>query len=72
MKQPWPTATQSQSPVRTQKYQEQTILRTYLLSDSTVQSLKDLGHLTYVRFLNLSRHLLGLLGRGISLVAGQE
>jgi hypothetical protein len=31
-----------------------------------LQSLKDLGHLTYGRFLKLFRHMVGLLGRVIS------
>jgi hypothetical protein len=31
-----------------------------------LQSLKDLGHLTYRRFLELFRHTVGLLGRLIS------
>jgi hypothetical protein len=31
-----------------------------------LQSLKDLGRLTYRRFLDLFRHMVGLLGRVIS------
>jgi hypothetical protein len=35
-----------------------------------LQSLEDLGRLTYGRFLNLFRNLVGLLGRRISLSRG--
>jgi hypothetical protein len=40
--------------------------RLFFLSPEALQSLKDLGRLTYRRFLELFRHVLGLLGRVIN------
>jgi hypothetical protein len=40
--------------------------RTFHLFTVTLQSLKDLGRLTYRRLLELFRHMVGLLGRVIS------
>jgi hypothetical protein len=37
-----------------------------IFSPVALQSLKDLGRLTYRRFLELFRHMVGLLGRVIS------
>jgi hypothetical protein len=42
------------------------LLEKYLHNSVALQSLKDLGRLTYVMLLNLFKHLVGLLGQGIS------
>jgi hypothetical protein len=41
-------------------------VKMYLFSPVALQSSKDLGRLTYRRFLELFRHMAGLLGRVIS------
>jgi hypothetical protein len=43
-----------------------TLVQGFFLFPVALQSLKDLGHLTYRRFLELFRHMVGLLGRVIS------
>jgi hypothetical protein len=43
-----------------------TTVRTYFFPPVALQSLKDLGRLTYRRLLELFRHTVGLLGRVIS------
>jgi hypothetical protein len=42
------------------------VVEKYIFFPVALQSLKDLGRFTYRRFLELFRHMLGLLGRVIS------
>jgi hypothetical protein len=47
-------------------WQVRTITNNQPFSSVALQSLKDLGRVTYRRFLELFRHMVGLLGRVIS------